>query len=42
MVSTKLYKDITSIQITAGVDCFSNSLDIFSSHKCFGFIFYLK
>lgn len=39
IVSTKLYKDITSIHMTAGDDCLSNSLYIFSSHKWLGFLF---
>jgi len=42
IVSTKLYKDITSIPITAGADCCANSFHIFSCHKCFGFIFLFK
>jgi len=32
IVSTKLYNDITSIQIIAGADWFNNNFDILSSH----------
>gem|GEM_PF-5054543 len=42
IVSTKLYNDITNIQITAGADCLASNFHIFSCQRCLGFIFLFK